>query len=233
MLSAVFANMEDSSSDKVCLQSQHVVLTPLPSALTRACVVPSYDPWRNLAGFLPGIPGSILQDSLRYRKARGHVPLSRISLQVTRDLAWMTKSPDALGNSIYDQLSAALVHILKTRPENPVENFESLISTVKDLELDPAYTKRKPLTFRDIPDTVVAAEGCALYKPVELSVNANGQQTTVVDPIECYIPDLVAEASMLEWAGVSLRAEEQYRLQLAMRRLAHHDRSLKARWHVD
>jgi radial spoke head protein 4A len=140
----------------------------------------------------------------------------------------MANSPDALGNSIYDQLSAVLLHILKTKPENPIPEFESLVSAVKDRELDPAFTKKKPLTFRDVSDTNVAAEGCALYQEVELPVNANGQQTSVVDPIDCYIPDLVAEATMLEWAGVALRQEEQFRLQLAMRRLAYHDRSLKA-----
>lgn len=150
------------------------------------------------------------------------------SEKVKRDIFWLSKGPDALGNSIYDQLSGVLLHILKTKPPNPIAEFESLISTVKDLELDPVFTKKKPLTFRDIPDTTVAAEGCSLYKPVELSVNANGQQTTIVQPIDCEIPDLVAESSMLEWAGVSMRAEEQYRLQLAMRRLAHHDRELKA-----
>ena len=183
---------------------------------------------------------------------------------------------------MYDRLAEVLLVILKEKPENPIEKFEALLGRVKDAEMDAAYTKKKPITFRGIPELEQASEGCSLFKPVELSVNKNGQQTTVVDPIDCKIPDLAAECRMLEWAvrqypvswstlrsaaaalsptlsfavdwsfpaaptqscfrcgsfgicderevrfqGVAVRPEEQYRLHLALRRLAHHDRSLK------
>jgi len=149
------------------------------------------------------------------------------SEKVKRDLFWLAKLPDAHGNSVYDRLAEVLLVILKEKPENPIEKFEALLGRVKDAEMDAAYTKKKPITFRGIPELEQASEGCSLFKPVELSVNKNGQQTTVVDPIDCKIPDLAAECRMLEWAGVAVRPEEQYRLHLALRRLAHHDRSLK------
>ena len=101
---------------------------------------------------------------------------------------------------MYDRLAEVLLVILKEKPENPIEKFEALLGRVKDAEMDAAYTKKKPITFRGIPELEQASEGCSLFKPVELSVNKNGQQTTVVDPIDCKIPDLAAECRMLEWA---------------------------------
>jgi hypothetical protein len=58
---------------------------------------------------------------------------------VKRDLFWLAKLPDAHGNSVYDRLAEVLLVILKERPENPIEKFESLLGRINDAEMDAAY----------------------------------------------------------------------------------------------
>lgn len=123
---------------------------------------------------------------------------------------------DPSGRTLYDHLTSVILDVVKEKPENPLAAFESISVRVKNAATDPTVYKEIPSLAEDAP----------AFKRLQASVKATAQLISPQydededEPEPMLIPDLVAEAQLLESAGVSLGAEEMYKLTLSIQRFA-------------
>lgn len=123
---------------------------------------------------------------------------------------------DKSGRTVYDHITSVILDIVKDKPENPLEAFESISVRIKSAATDPTV-------YKEIPSL---AESSAEFKKLHASVKATANLISPEyndddeEPEPMLIPDIVAESQLLEGAGVNLGAEEVYKLTLSIQRFA-------------
>lgn len=122
---------------------------------------------------------------------------------------------DASGKDLYEHLTELLMKILIERPKNAYDSFELISADVKANPLSPdpdfAQGKSLPLSVEQLEKQLNWTNNCSkMLKIPDEPPEDNGVK----------FPDLMEEASLLEWAGVSLGRGEVYRLYLSIKRLA-------------
>ncbi|GMH95821.1 hypothetical protein TrST_g12223 [Triparma strigata] len=109
------------------------------------------------------------------------------------------------GTSLYDHLSQVLLKVITEKPGDAVTSFENLSIGVKG----------EKVTLPPAPDSSAEASGPVLdwsTKTAALFVKPDEAPEGVPGP------DLMADAGMYEWAGVSFGKTETYRLYLSIKK---------------
>ena len=120
---------------------------------------------------------------------------------------------DGAGKNLYDHLTETLMRLVLDRPGNAYDDFERISAEVKLNPLNP-----NPIKGTENPFTEKEAEKKIAHKDASVAL-----MKTLEAPAEnqgCAYPDLLSEAGILEWAGVSLGKAETYRLYLSIKALA-------------
>jgi len=133
---------------------------------------------------------------------------------------FLQKKPTGGGASLYEHLSEVLLKILVEKPSNAAEVFEHISCSVKELKIAP-----KPTGALEEDELVqeVAKLSKELRKAQLDWAGKTLKHYKVADELPDAFPafpDLMDEANMWEWAGVSFGREETYRLYLSVKVLA-------------
>jgi len=158
----------------------------------------------------------------------------------------LLQQADPNGSTLYDHITRLLLRIAKDKPENALDNLEAISVAVKKAALSssifkerqdkvkPGLDKRKSLEavegtlnlFKKIP--YLSTDGKATF----LESLADYAKAMEDDDIEedkkpslptlpgSYVPDIMGQARLLEWAGVGIPDEEMYRVTLSIQALA-------------
>uniref|UniRef100_A0A7S2XZR7 Uncharacterized protein n=1 Tax=Fibrocapsa japonica TaxID=94617 RepID=A0A7S2XZR7_9STRA len=125
------------------------------------------------------------------------------------------------GVSLYEHLSEVLLKILIERPSNAAESFEHISAMVKSSTIQPS----KAGSITD--DDELIQESRKISKQVRKKqldwASSSLKLFKVPDEIPDAIPafpDMMDEANMWEWAGISFGREQTYRLYLSVKTLA-------------
>lgn len=136
---------------------------------------------------------------------------SSVSLAEARGLL----KEDRNGKNLYDHLTETLMKIIIDRPENAFDIFEQISSEVKANPLDPSpnatLAKPHPVGEDQMNRVTEWSKNCATL----LKVPDEPPEEAAVR-----FPDLMDEATLLEWAGCSIGRAETHRLYLAVKALA-------------
>jgi radial spoke head protein 4A len=118
---------------------------------------------------------------------------------------------DQSGNNLYDHLTETIMKILLDRPSNAYDMFEKISSDVKMNPLNPESTnKAVPPSSDEVEKQLNWAKSCsALLKRPDEPPEQN-----------VAFPDLMSEASLFEWAGISFGRSDTYRLYLSIKTFA-------------
>lgn len=119
---------------------------------------------------------------------------------------------DADGKNLYDHLTETLMKILIDRPSNAYDMFELISAGVKENPLNPELESQK----------LLPASEDEVNKQLTWS-RANGELLKRPDePPEENVkfPDILEEAALLEWAGISFGRSEAYRLYLSIKKFS-------------
>jgi radial spoke head protein 4A len=139
---------------------------------------------------------------------------------------------DALPPPVSSHLLSILSQILADRPADPLAAFESISNSIKSQQLDnnndpalPAnqsFPQRLSETEKEAVRAYADSQQALLgYKaPVVLAEDEEEPEEEEKPEIPAIVPDLVSEFRLFEQAGISLPAEELYKLQLSLDHLA-------------
>lgn len=145
--------------------------------------------------------------------------------QASAFLKGVTRDADAL----YDHLTKVLLRVIKENPTNALDAFESISVQVKQ---ETAASGALNEDSEEAPDNTEAqAKALAaaqttlnLIKPPKKVKAADDEgeeeEEEEEEPEKAPIPNIMADASLLKWAGLNLGDEEQYRLMLSIQTLA-------------
>jgi radial spoke head protein 4A len=140
------------------------------------------------------------------------------------------KRSDAQGRSLYDHLTEVLLAVLQQQPDDPLATFEGLSAQLKQGQ------------FALVPPKEVseAASNPALRKQLLEALQRTSSLLAPPPPKEGeepapevepgVVPDLLAQARLLEAAGVGMGYEETYKLMLALTALAARERLVSVRF---
>lgn len=120
---------------------------------------------------------------------------------------------DNSGKNLYGHLTETLMKLLLDRPANAYDNFELISADIKanPLNPDPEKGRAVPPSADEIAKQSNWTKKCA------------GLLTVPAEPAESQgvkFPDLMDEAYLFEWAGISLGKGDIYRLYLAIKKLS-------------
>jgi len=120
---------------------------------------------------------------------------------------------DQSGKNLYDHLTETLMKLMLDAPANAYEMFELVSAEVKanPLNPDPAASAPVPMSEEEVAKKMAYATACSGLLKVP---DEPGEDPAVK------IPDLVDEANLLEWAGLSLGKSETYKLYLSVKKFA-------------
>jgi radial spoke head protein 4A len=118
---------------------------------------------------------------------------------------------DANGQNLYDHLTQTLMKILVDRPKNAFESFELISAEVKANPLAPEQTLARPLEV--IPEQLNAQKTWMDRNAAMLKVPDEPPEDPSVK-----LQDLLEDAPLFEWGGVSVGRSELFRLQLSMKK---------------
>ncbi len=126
------------------------------------------------------------------------------------------RKTDANGRTLYDHITNVILDVVREKPENALEAFESISVRVKKATTDPTVYKEIP----PIPEQ--SEEHKRLKESVDTTLHLISpvvdEDADIPEPV--LIPDLVAEAQLLEWAGVKIGQEEMYKIYLSIQQFA-------------
>jgi len=119
---------------------------------------------------------------------------------------------DAEGKNLYDHLTETLMKILLDRPKNAYDMFELVSAEVKanPLNPDPESNKGIPPSAEEVTKQLAWAKACSGL----LKIPDEPPETNVK------FPDLMDEANLMEWAGISFGRSDTYRLYLSIKKLS-------------
>lgn len=119
---------------------------------------------------------------------------------------------DADGKNLYEHLTETLMKILIDRPANAYDMFELISAEVKENPLNPELESQKllPASEDEINKQLTwsKANGVLLKRPDEAPEE------------NVKFPDILEEAPLLEWAGISFGRTEAYRLYLSIKKFS-------------
>lgn len=119
---------------------------------------------------------------------------------------------DQSGKNLYDHLTETVMKILLDRPKNAYDMFELISAGVKINPLNPEteHNKAVPPSAAEIEQQLAWAKSCSalLRRPDEAP-----EQNVA-------FPDLMNDANLFEWAGVSFGRSDTYRLYLSIKSFA-------------
>lgn len=116
---------------------------------------------------------------------------------------------DQSGKNLYDHLTETVMKILLERPSNAYDMFENISADVKMNPLNPEVTVANavPPSAEEVEKQLAWAKSCStlLKRPDE--------------PPEQNVafPDLMSDANLFEWAGISFGRSDTYRLYLSIK----------------
>lgn len=118
---------------------------------------------------------------------------------------------DQSGNNLYDHLTETLMKILIDRPSNAYDMFENISADVKISPLNPEVTNVcVPPSAEEVEKQLAWAKSCsALLKRPDEPPEPNVS-----------FPDLMSDANLFEWAGISFGRSDTYRLYLSIKAFA-------------
>lgn len=119
---------------------------------------------------------------------------------------------DANGKNLYDHLTETLMKLLIDRPGNAYDMFEVISAEVKANPLNPELESQKllPPSADEVKKQLSWAKASsALFKRPDEPPEQNVK-----------FPDLMDEAALWEWAGVSFGRTETYRLYLSIKKFS-------------
>ena len=117
------------------------------------------------------------------------------------------------GNSLYDHLSRVLLKVIIDKPTDANKMFEEISSSVRRSTYVPPSL---PVEGEETITPEAKAKQLAWTEAVGKLFTAPAEDENP----EITYPDLMEEASVFAWAGVSFGEEETYRLYLAIKQLA-------------
>ena len=115
------------------------------------------------------------------------------------------------GESLYDHLTDVLLKIITEQPSAGLAQFEQISCAVKAVRGPRAAAAAAGAPYPDAGRARLAAEDALFRTP------ADGEEPP---PSAGAVQDLVGDAALLEWGGVSLGRTQTYKLSLALRKLA-------------
>lgn len=120
---------------------------------------------------------------------------------------------DANGKSLYDHLVQTLMKIILDRPKDAYDSFEIISSEIKANPLDPSPIKGRTITPSEEEVSKISKF---------TTVNATLLKVPEEPPDEGDVkyPDLISEAALYEWAGVTIGRTDLYRLYLSIKSFA-------------
>lgn len=125
------------------------------------------------------------------------------------------------GTTLYDHLTNVLLQIVKEKPSDAVQSFESISVKVKNSALEPPQYKELPALAEDSAERKAimgAVVGVAhLIQPPK---KGEEEEEEEAEEPNALVPDIMGDMDLLEWAGVNLGREEMYKLALAMESLS-------------
>jgi radial spoke head protein 4A len=140
------------------------------------------------------------------------------------------------GQTLYDHLTNVLLQLTKETPEDPVAAFEALSVQMKRAALSVGQGKELPhnpttsvangkiLASCDATSALLRGPDPSLLPPINMPVvvdeDEEEDEEKKPEPVQGHVPDMMTDASMLEWAGVNLGQEEVYKIMLSLRKLA-------------
>mmetsp|Transcript_32870 Transcript_32870/g.42017 ORF Transcript_32870/g.42017 Transcript_32870/m.42017 type:complete len:456 (+) Transcript_32870:135-1502(+) len=133
---------------------------------------------------------------------------------------FLQKQPPGDGASLYEHLSEVLLKILVEKPSNAAEVFEHISSDVKALKIEPK--PNGPVEEDELIQEVSKLSKVVRKKQLDWASKTLKLFKVADEPPENppTFPDLMDEANMWEWAGVSFGRTETYRLYLSVKTLA-------------
>jgi len=127
--------------------------------------------------------------------------------------------------SVYDHLSQVLAKVAVTSPKDAAANFDKISRGV----LEDTFVW--PVEAQPIKEDMTAQTASRdLFK---VALPDPDVETAIVGPgaakaADTYVPDIMAEAEMLQWSGASLGEVEMCKIMLAVRKLAGEHPELKS-----
>jgi len=129
------------------------------------------------------------------------------------------KQADAKGISLYDHLTSVLLKLNSSRPADALAEFEAISLAVKSTALTPTALKEIPPYQVDSERTKVLALVDRITEllsvvpiPREEPQDLEQKKADLLNEE----PQIMQDAALLEWAGVSIGREEAYKLQCAV-----------------
>lgn len=126
------------------------------------------------------------------------------------------RKADPNGRTLYDHLTSVILEVVKQKPDNPLEAFEAISVRVKQGAIDPTVYKEVPA----IPEQSEEYKrlSSSVNKTLELVSPQYDEDDEIPEP--ALVPDIVAEAQLLEWAGVRFKTDEIYKVYLSIQKCA-------------
>jgi radial spoke head protein 4A len=128
------------------------------------------------------------------------------------------------GTSVYDHLTEIILKLITEQPDNALAVFEQISGSVKSASF-PAGGAR--VGGQAAEPELAAAQKAFLEKSAALFKLPGGEgedATGAGEPVQ----DLTSDASLLEWANISLGRSEMFKLHLALKHLAAKNAGVKS-----
>jgi len=134
-------------------------------------------------------------------------------------IAFLQKTSDASGGTVYDHLAAVVGKILEEKPSGAVDLLETTL-LVKKTQFDNALTPSVLPTHQNPKDTARAVAATKLYTIPQAPIDPEtGEPEEVEPPNEFETENVLADAAMFGAVGVGFTQTEWYNIMLTIKQL--------------
>ncbi|KAJ3189489.1 Radial spoke head protein 4 A [Gaertneriomyces sp. JEL0708] len=146
--------------------------------------------------------------------------------------AFLLKTSEKTGISLYDHLTECLVRILERKDTNDkynvVDTFETLSADIKRRHFKPDQDLHLPGALRKAQDDIPPHINEIVAARVKLCEQAPTEEAAGDNNDVGEIPDIMDLANLYEWAGLSLGKRDTFTLFLSLKHLVHTKPFLKS-----
>jgi len=130
----------------------------------------------------------------------------------TNELRQLLKE-DGTGKNLYDHLTETLMKLMLDQPSNAYDMFELVSAEVKGNPFNPSPPTGGPVAMsaEEVAAKLDWAKKCSALLKVP---------DEPLDESAVKFPDLMDDANLLEWAGISFGKSETYKMYLALKKFA-------------